>query len=115
MMNMNFTESALAEIQRRLAAAGTGSDKVRLGLAEGGCAGTSYVLECGVAARAGEREHAQGAFVLLLDPGDEPLLQGLEVDFVDSLVGGGFRFRNPNAARHCGCGASFAPLADLTR
>jgi iron-sulfur cluster assembly protein len=36
-----------------------------------------------------------------------PRLDGLTVDYVDAMVGGGYRFENPNAGRSCGCGASF--------
>jgi iron-sulfur cluster assembly protein len=34
-------------------------------------------------------------------------LDGLQVDFTRKLMGGGFRFENPNATRNCGCGTSF--------
>ena len=35
-------------------------------------------------------------------------LYGLELDYSDQLVGGGFKFYNPNAEESCGCGSSFA-------
>ena len=35
------------------------------------------------------------------------LLNGLELDFKDTLMGGGFNITNPNASRECGCGQSF--------
>jgi iron-sulfur cluster assembly protein len=34
-------------------------------------------------------------------------LEGATIDFVDSLMGGGFRIENPNAVSSCGCGHSF--------
>jgi hypothetical protein len=34
-------------------------------------------------------------------------MQGAEIDFVDSLMGGGFSINNPNAVSSCGCGHSF--------
>lgn len=34
-------------------------------------------------------------------------LYGLELDFSDELIGGGFKFFNPNAEDSCGCGSSF--------
>ena len=34
-------------------------------------------------------------------------LKGAEIDYEDSLMGGGFRIFNPNAVRSCGCGHSF--------
>ena len=36
-------------------------------------------------------------------------LQGSTLDFTGNLIGGGFQFENPNAARSCGCGTSFTP------
>jgi iron-sulfur cluster assembly accessory protein len=45
---------------------------------------------------------------ILVDPASQPLLQGVEIDFVDSINGGGFKFINPNATASCGCGKSFA-------
>ena len=38
---------------------------------------------------------------------DSSLLNGLELDFKDTLMGGGFNITNPNASRECGCGQSF--------
>jgi|TARA_B100000530_G_scaffold30383_1_gene18203 iron-sulfur cluster assembly protein len=39
--------------------------------------------------------------------GDSSLLNGIELDFKDTLMGGGFNITNPNASRECGCGQSF--------
>jgi iron-sulfur cluster assembly protein len=38
---------------------------------------------------------------------DSSLLNGIELDFKDTLMGGGFNITNPNASRSCGCGQSF--------
>ena len=38
---------------------------------------------------------------------DSALLNGIELDFKDTLMGGGFNITNPNASRACGCGQSF--------
>ena len=38
-------------------------------------------------------------------------LDGAEIDYVDSLMGGGFRIENPNAVRSCACGSSFQTAA----
>ena len=35
-------------------------------------------------------------------------VDGLEIDFSDDLINLGFKFRNPNASKACGCGSSFA-------
>jgi iron-sulfur cluster assembly protein len=48
-----------------------------------------------------------GQVKLLVDPFSAPLLNGVTVDFVDSLNGSGFKFENPNATSSCACGSSF--------
>nr|MEE4266510.1 iron-sulfur cluster assembly accessory protein [Candidatus Krumholzibacteria bacterium] len=106
---IHFTESTLAELRRRAGQDPSAGAVVRLGVKPGGCSGTTYVLEFTDQARAQDQTVALGEFEVAIAPQDLPLLTGLEVDFVDSLVGGGFRFKNPNAARTCGCGSSFQP------
>lgn len=49
-----------------------------------------------------------GGLKIFVDPYSVPLLQGVTVDFVDSMEGSGFRFENPNASASCGCGNSFS-------
>jgi len=43
-----------------------------------------------------------------VDPLSMTFIQGLTIDFSEDLLGGGFRFKNPNAVASCGCGTSFA-------
>lgn len=42
------------------------------------------------------------------DPKSLLFVFGMELDYSDALIGGGFSFRNPNATQTCGCGKSFA-------
>ena len=42
------------------------------------------------------------------DPKSLLFLYGMQLDFSDALIGGGFSFKNPNASQTCGCGKSFA-------
>jgi iron-sulfur cluster assembly protein len=44
---------------------------------------------------------------VVVDPGSIQYLNGAEIDYIDSLMGGGFRIENPNAVRSCACGSSF--------
>jgi iron-sulfur cluster assembly protein len=48
-----------------------------------------------------------GGFKVLVDPASAPLLEGVNIDFVETLQGSGFAISNPNAVRSCGCGHSF--------
>ena len=47
------------------------------------------------------------AFRLVCDQKSLLYLFGLQLDYSDALIGGGFGFKNPNAASTCGCGSSF--------
>ncbi len=50
----------------------------------------------------------KGSVKVIMDPQSAPLLQGTEVDYVDSLQGSGFAIKNPQAKTTCGCGSSFS-------
>jgi len=47
-----------------------------------------------------------------VDQGSVKLLQGSEIDYVDTLMGAGFTVNNPNAMTACGCGSSFRTADD---
>jgi iron-sulfur cluster assembly accessory protein len=56
----------------------------------------------------GEIEFVANGIRLLVDPAHAPLLHGVTIDFVDEMMGGGFKLHNPNATSSCGCGKSFS-------
>lgn len=85
---------------------------VRLSVVAGGCAGQRYLLEAVPAPGPGDIPLPQEGLLVACAPADLPRLQGLRVDYVDAMVGGGYRFENPNAGRTCGCGESFADRLD---
>ena len=47
-------------------------------------------------------------FQVRVDPTSAQYLKGMQIDYVSSLHGGGFKFVNPNATHTCGCGSSFS-------
>jgi iron-sulfur cluster assembly protein len=49
----------------------------------------------------------QGGVHLYVDPTSMMYLAGASIDYVESLMGGGFKIENPNAVSSCGCGSSF--------
>ena len=55
--------------------------------------------------------HANGVRVYI-DQNSIPLIQGSEIDYVDTLMGAGFTVNNPNAVSGCGCGSSFRTADD---
>ena len=75
----------------------------------GGCSGFQYGLmieENGQGA--GDQVFESHGVKLFIDPISIRYLNGAEVDFVDTITGGGFTIKNPNATSTCGCGQSFS-------
>ena len=107
------SEAAIAEIKRRMSEQTATARVVRIGYRPGGCSGLQYVLSFDVNPAECEVVHAQDDLIFLCEEACQPGLQGLCLDYSDALVGGGFRFLNPNATRTCGCGASFWLEASL--
>jgi len=80
---------------------------LRVFVAGGGCSGLQYGMAFEKEAR--EYDHVVEAhgIRLYVDPTSSEYLFGATIDYVDSLMGGGFRIENPNAMSSCGCGHSF--------
>lgn len=81
---------------------------LRIYVRGGGCHGYQYGMA--FESKIGEDDTVieKGAVKVIMDPQSAPLLQGAEVDYVDSLQGSGFSVKNPQAKTTCGCGSSFS-------
>ncbi|KAL9356626.1 hypothetical protein Peur_049879 [Populus x canadensis] len=83
---------------------------LRIGVKQGGCSGMSYTmdLENRANARPDDSIIEYNGFAIVCDPKSLLFLFGMQLDYSDALIGGGFSFKNPNATKTCGCGKSFA-------
>mmetsp|Transcript_19566 Transcript_19566/g.28595 ORF Transcript_19566/g.28595 Transcript_19566/m.28595 type:complete len:204 (+) Transcript_19566:89-700(+) len=84
---------------------------LRMGVRNGGCSGLSYVMDFSTREEIGEDdavdEYPEEGVVCVVDAKSMLYLYGLQLDYGDELIGGGFKFFNPNAEESCGCGSSF--------
>ncbi|KAI3968126.1 hypothetical protein MKW92_000309 [Papaver armeniacum] len=82
---------------------------LRIGVKQGGCSGMSYIMdfESRENARPDDSLIEYEGFTIVCDPKSLLFLYGMQLDFSDALIGGGFTFKNPNATQTCGCGKSF--------
>lgn len=107
---ITVTENAVKQLHSLLSApdASERGDGLRLRVAKGGCAGMEYQMTLDHEA---EKDHVieESSVRLYVDPESMEFLSGCEVDYSDDLTDSGFKLQNPNAARSCGCGTSFAP------
>jgi iron-sulfur cluster assembly protein len=107
MMMIHLTDSAQAEVRRLMAERKLEGMLLRVGIQNGGCSGMQYSMD--FERRSGENDQVfdLGDVKVVCDREALAVLSGLVVDFSGALMGGGFKFHNPNATRSCGCGTSF--------
>lgn len=82
---------------------------LRLGVKGGGCSGMEYVLKLDTEPKKIDLEIELGGVKFVCDSKSAKFLQGATLEYTGNLIGGGFKFENPNADRSCGCGTSFTP------
>ncbi len=80
---------------------------LRVFVSGGGCSGLQYGMTFDDEMREGDNDFMVNDLRILVDPISARYLEGSSVDYVDSLMGGGFKIENPNAVSGCGCGSSF--------
>lgn len=80
----------------------------RLGVAAGGCVEFYYTMAWDQAIAPDDQIIDCQGIQVAIAPQHQPYLSGVTLDYTEDLMGGGFRFHNPNAASCCECGNSFA-------
>jgi iron-sulfur cluster assembly protein len=80
---------------------------LRIGVDSGGCSGFSYNIAIDLKRDSDLGQSFEG-FELVVDPVSVQFLQGITVDYVDTVGQAGFTFDNPHAKSSCGCGNSFS-------
>jgi len=107
---VNLTETAQKEVARLLHENDLDDSFLRMGVKGGGCSGLSYTL--GFDKETSDYDHIfkfDDNIKVAIDMKSMLYLKGTEIDFTTDLLGGGFKFNNPNARKSCGCGSSFQP------
>jgi iron-sulfur cluster assembly accessory protein len=103
------TPVAATEVLRFMEAEGVPVDKggLRVSVQPGGCSGFKYGLL--IEDQAADDDFVVDArgFRMFVDPFSAQYLSGVTIDYVSSMQGSGFTFKNPNATGGCGCGSSF--------
>ncbi len=106
-MILSVTPSAVKMIRTLLEQRSIPSHALRVFVSGGGCSGMQYGMAFETEPRDFDALVEQDGVRLVIDPTSLLYLKGANIDYVDSLMGGGFRIENPNAVSACGCGTSF--------
>ena len=106
-VNLNFTESAISALKQNMAG-DEQSHVLIISAQSGGCSG--YLYDMKIIEDPGDdgfQRINMGGIEVLVHNKDSSMLNGINIDFKETLMGGGFQIENPNADRACGCGQSF--------
>ena len=104
---IEVTPKAVNKIREAFAREGV-SGGLRLGVQGGGCSGLSYLFRFDPKPRATDKVLEFGDVKIFVDPKSLVYLDGMTLDWKDTLMYSGLEFLNPNAKKSCGCGTSFS-------
>ena len=107
-MPITVTPNAVAEVQKFMEEQGAADTAgLRVAVLPGGCSGFQYGLNIEDESQDDDEVFDLNGLRLFVDPFSGQYLDGVEIDYVTTMMGAGFTFKNPNASGGCGCGSSF--------
>lgn len=109
---IHISQAALKELKRLRGKQRTIKPLVRLDLKQGGCSQWTYVIGFDTQPRSEDSLIEYADIRIVISQAAIPTLNGITIDYAEDLMGGSFRFINPNAVQTCGCGISFSTSAE---
>ncbi|MEW9700695.1 HesB/IscA family protein [Paenibacillus sp. SI8] len=109
---ITISESACDKIKELLASEESPNLFLRLGVKAGGCSGFSYGMGFDDDQKDDDKVMSIHGLKVVVDEDSSKYLYGVEIDYTDAGMGGGFSINNPNAVASCGCGQSFKHKED---
>jgi iron-sulfur cluster assembly accessory protein len=105
---IHLSPAAVSEIKRLKSRQQQPNQLFRLAVKLGGCSGWYYDISFDEIASSGDRTFECEGIQVVIDAESFNYVDGLTIDYSEDLMGGAFRFYNPQANASCGCGNSFA-------
>jgi iron-sulfur cluster assembly protein len=107
---VQLTERAVKRVRVAMAKEGISPEQggLRLGVQGGGCSGLSYSIRFDTKARERDKVYEFDGVRVFIDPKSFIYLNGMVLDYEETLMRQGFNFINPNSQKSCGCGTSFS-------
>ena len=81
---------------------------LRMSVEGGGCSGMTYKMDFDKQQKEFDKVFKCNGLTVICDLKSWLYLKDVEIDYSDDLLNGGFKIKNPNAERTCGCGTSFS-------
>ena len=105
---IHISQGAAKEIERLKSKRSQSELLFRLSVKQGGCSGLFYDLSFAQIQEAEDTIWESHGIKVVIDARSLEYIKGLKLDYSEDLMGGGFRFQNPQAVSSCGCGNSFS-------
>ena len=105
---VTVTPKAAEKIKEFMAEEAEKPEFLRVYVQGGGCSGLSYGMGFETKAEEDDLVFEETGVKLLIDSYSIDHLQGANVDYIESLMGSGFKINNPNVTKSCSCGSSFS-------
>ena len=104
---VTVTQKAAEKIQEFMKEEGQDTQYLRVYVQGGGCSGLSYGMGFEKKAEEDDIVIEEQGIKLIIDSYSIDHLKGANVDYIESLMGSGFKINNPNVTKSCSCGSSF--------
>lgn len=104
---LQLTDRAVSKVKELLAAESKDGYGLRVAIQGGGCSGFQYGLTFENAERDNDNVMELDGLKVYVDAMSGMYLDGVQIDYIETLEGSGFKIENPNATGTCGCGHSF--------
>jgi iron-sulfur cluster assembly protein len=104
---ITLTPAAAQAVQDLLTKRDLKDYALRMYISGGGCSGFQYGMALEGNIRENDTVFEQNGVKVVIDEVSIDYLRGATVDYVDEVMGSGFKIQNPNAVSSCGCGQSF--------
>jgi iron-sulfur cluster assembly accessory protein len=108
MAMVQLTETAVGKVREILDTQEPKPAGLRIAVVGGGCSGFSYSMAFENTPGMLDKTYTYHGLKVFIDQASLLYLEGVEVDYVETLEGSGFKFNNPNVKSTCGCGSSFS-------
>ena len=112
---VTLTDAAAARVKEIMDRAEKPYAGLRVGVKNGGCAGSEYIFEYAEAREPTDEVVEDKGVTILIEPKAVLFLIGAEIDYEVSKLSSKFVFHNPNETDACGCGESVTiqPAAEV--
>jgi iron-sulfur cluster assembly accessory protein len=105
---LQITDTAASKVKEIMTQQNPAPAVLRVAVVGGGCSGFSYHMAFDNQENSSDNIYEFEGLKVVVDQMSEMYLDGVQIDYIETIEGAGFKFNNPNVKSTCGCGSSFS-------